>query len=172
MKIVIITQQPTGSIYGLEEFQDKLEQEGGAKVSCLQYTSGGQRDVIGEITSLLPDLLITVDLAGFEQCTLTDNVAYNLLGCRQFHLLLHRELPNENYLYRPLNIAMFFYCAGADYCDYLRQRYPDLPYLKMLSGWKPETAVRAVSEREFKERNAQAFYEAYQEVLRESLLIS
>lgn len=154
MKIIFILQQPINIIYGLEEFQKKLAQEDHTEVSCLSYASGEQRDVIGEIKSLQPDLLITVDLPGFEQCTLTDNVAYNLLTCKQLHLLLHRELPNEPYLDRPLNIAMFFYCVGDDYYGYLRNQYPDLPYLKKL----PEC-------------NAQALYEAYREVLRESLLL-
>lgn len=170
MKIIIITQQPTNLLCGLEEFLSRLTQEGNTEVSCQQYTSGGQRDTFGEIKSLQPDLLITVDLPGFEQSTLTDNIAYNLLTCKQLHLLLHRDLPNELYLDRPLNFAMFFYCVGDDYYDYLLKRYPELPYLKKLPGWQTGTDTQMGADRQVKEGNAQALYEAYREVLREGLL--
>ena len=32
-------------------------------------------------------LLVTYNLAGFEQETLTDGIAYNLVDCRQFHII-------------------------------------------------------------------------------------
>lgn len=134
------------------------------EVSCLQYTSGGQRDVVGEIMSRQPDLLITVDLPGFEQSTLTDNIAYNLLSCKQLHLLLHENLPNESYLGRPLNIAMFFYCTGDAYYDYLLRRYPDLPYLKKLPEWQ------AGADRQAEEKNAEILHAVFQEMLQECLL--
>lgn len=170
MKIIIITQQPTNELCGLEEFLSRLAQEGNTEVSRLQYTSGEQRDTFAEIKSLQPDLLITVNLPGFEQSTLTDNIAYNLLVCKQLHLLLHRNLPNELYLDRPLNIAMFFYCVGDDYYNYLLKRYPELPYLKKLSGWRTETEAQTDADQQVKEENAQALYAAYREVLREGML--
>ena len=34
-----------------------------------------------------PDLLVSYNLAGFEKCTLTDSLLYNLMDCRQFHII-------------------------------------------------------------------------------------
>lgn len=34
-----------------------------------------------------PDIVVTYNLAGFEQETLTDGIAYNLVDCRQFHII-------------------------------------------------------------------------------------
>lgn len=79
------------------------------------------------------DLLITFNLAGFEQCTLTDSVTYNLLDCKQIHFILNRNLPNEKYLGKPLSMAMFFYCAKDEYRKYLLEKYPDIPYLKAIN---------------------------------------
>ena len=137
----------------MEEFQKKLSHENKVEVTCLQYTPGERRDIVGEIRALHPDLLITVDLAGFEQCTLTDNISYNLLDCKQLHLLLHENLPNEPHLKGQLSIAMFFYCAGDAYYDELIRKYPNMPYLKKLPDWQDKTA--------------ETLYEAFQEVLRE-----
>lgn len=164
MKIVIITEQPINNICGMEEFQRKLTEEKKAEVLCLRYTAQKADDIFREIKSQDPQLLITVDLPGFEQCTLTDNVAYNLLKCKQLHLLLHDNLSNEPYLAKPLNISMFFYCVSEACRERLARRYPDLPYLKVLEGWQSgdESLVR--------EHNARVLYAIYEEVLKESML--
>ncbi len=137
MKIAIISTQPITFIPGLQQFRDELSQESAHEIVCLQYAPGEPRDLIGEIRAFHPELLITIDLAGFEQCTLTDNISYNLLDCKQLHLLLHENLPNEPYLSGQLSIAMFFYCAGDSYCDKLMAKYPHLPWLGRFPGGKP-----------------------------------
>ncbi|MCM1119863.1 MAG: hypothetical protein NC543_10975 [bacterium] len=163
MKIMIISEQPVNNIGGMEEFQRKLTEEKKAEVLCLRYTAQNADAIFHEIKSQDPQLLITVDLPGFEQCTLTDNVGYNLLRCKQLHLLLHENLPNEPYLAKPLNISMFFYCASESSRERLTRRYPDLPYLKVLEGWKADDGPT-------QEHNARVLYAAYGEVLRESML--
>lgn len=84
------------------------------------------------------DLFINFNLIGFEQSTLTDGVAYNLLDCKQIHILLKKGLVEEKYLAKQLSISMFFYCIGMEYFRYLQERYPNLPYLKVMEGWKEE----------------------------------
>lgn len=83
-------------------------------------------------------LFINFDLAGFGQSTLTDGIAYNLLDCKQIHILLRDRIPEEKYLAKQLSISMFFYTADAGYGQYLRERYPDIPYLKTIEGWKKD----------------------------------
>ncbi len=82
------------------------------------------------------DLFISFNLAGFDHSTLTGGVAYNLLDCKQIHILLEKRLPNELLLSKQLSISMFFYCAGSDYYNYLMEKYPDMPYLKQLETWR------------------------------------
>lgn len=108
MKTVILTEQPINNINGMKYFRDKLAGEDKAEVTCLQYSPKERRDIIGEIRALRPDVLVTVDLPGFEQRTLTDNISYNLLDCKQLHLLLHENPGNESCLAGQLSIAMFF----------------------------------------------------------------
>lgn len=105
------------------------------------------------------DLFINFDLAGFEQSTLTDGIAYNLLDCKQIHILLKNRLPHEKYLAKQLSISMFFYCADREYFQYLQGKYPDLPYLKMIEGWKRE------GEENSTERCVQALYAIVREVM-------
>lgn len=82
------------------------------------------------------DLFVDFNLWGFEQGTLAGSIAYNLLDCKQIHILLDNTLPNEKQLEKQLSIAMFFYCADAQYCQHLSERYPEIPYLKEVKGWK------------------------------------
>jgi len=84
------------------------------------------------------DLFINFNLAGFGQSTLTDGVAYNLLDCKQIHILLKDKLPEERYLAKQLSISMFFYCTDFKYYKYLKDKYSDIPYLKAIDGWKEE----------------------------------
>lgn len=78
------------------------------------------------------DLLLTIDLAGFEGQTLTDNISYNLLDCKQIHFMTKTNLPNEKYLKNFLSIAMFFVCVGEADEMYFRSNYPNIPWLRRL----------------------------------------
>lgn len=158
MKIITVSEQPINAIQGLKQFQEKMAKQGNNEVSYLRHIPEERKDIIAEIKAFHPDLLITTDLAGFEQCTLTDNISYNLLDCKQLHLLLRENLPNEPYLAKQLSIAMFFYCAGDEYREYLVRKYPNLPSLKSLPTGQAGS------------RDAEDFYEAFQEVLRECKL--
>ena len=84
------------------------------------------------------DLFINFNLSGFGQSTLTDGIAYNLLNCKQIHILLKDKLPEEKYLAKQLSISMFLYCVDREYCRYLQKKYPDIPYLKAVEGWKSD----------------------------------
>ena len=108
------------------------------------------------------DLFINFDLAGFEQSTLTDGIAYNLLDCKQIHILLRDKLPGERYLAKQLSISMFFYCADLKYCQYLQSKYPDMPYLKAIEGWKKNGQE---NREDSIEKNAEIFCDIVREVL-------
>lgn len=166
MKTVILTEQPINNINGMKYFRDKLAGEDKAEVTCLQYSPKERRDIIGEIRALRPDVLVTVDLPGFEQRTLTDNISYNLLDCKQLHLLLHENPGNESCLAGQLSIAMFFYCEGDALYNRLAQRYPHLPYLKKLPG-KPENSGQLYADDRTESRSGACYYEALQEMLQE-----
>ena len=75
----------------LAEFQRILCRNQNHSLIVVQYDSRKERDVCGKVKKEAPDLLITTNLWGFEQCTLTDNLALNLLNCKQIHLLLHKK---------------------------------------------------------------------------------
>lgn len=130
MKIVIVADKH--SVYGNEIFQKKMELHTHCEVTYLCEDSGTIKSIQTKVKELSPDVLITVDLEGFEQSTLTDNISYNLLDCKQIHFILNRNLPNERYLKKPLSMAMFFYCTDDEYGKYLLEKYPDIPYLKAM----------------------------------------
>lgn len=87
-----------------------------------------ERDLIQEIKKASPRILVTDNLAGFDRSTLTDNVAYNLLGGIQIHFLEHEMLWEEKFLMKPLSLSMFFFC-NEDCYDYYHSKFPELPYI-------------------------------------------
>lgn len=112
------------------------------------------------------DLFVDFNLWGFEQGTLAGSIAYNLLDCKQIHILLDDTLPNEKQLEKQLSIAMFFYCVDAQYCQYLSERYPEIPYLKEVKGWKRTEAADAA------ENNAGLLCGIVEEVMRICHMVS
>ncbi|MBR6665222.1 MAG: hypothetical protein IKL22_05825 [Lachnospiraceae bacterium] len=109
------------------------------------------------------DLIVTFNLAGFDISTLTDGLSYNLVDSKFIHFLLHENLPNEKYLSKQLSISMFFYCVGNEYCDYLWKTYPEIPWLKELTGWNAEETQNT-------ESNVACIVSAIEEVIRECRL--
>ena len=111
------------------------------------------------------EVVVTFNLAGFDICTLTDGLSYNLENSKFVHFLLEEHLPNERYLSKQLSISMFFYCVGKGYCEYLWRAYPEIPYLKYMEGWdfsKNLDDARA--------NNVSCIVEAIEEVIRECRL--
>ena len=92
------------------------------------------------------DLFVNFNLSGFEKGTLTGGISYNLLNCKQIHILLDDKLPNERYLSKQLSIAMFFYCVGSEYYQSLADRYPDIPYLKEINGWNSDNTDTGIAQ--------------------------
>lgn len=96
-----------------------------------------QGDLIGNIKEKNPELLLTVNLAGFDRVTLTDNIAYNLLNCKQVHVISGGILQNEKTLEKALSIAMFFCCSEREQCEELKERYPHIPWMACMEEWSP-----------------------------------
>ncbi len=114
---------------------------------------------IREIKDENPELLILYNLYGFEQSTLMEGVAYNLLSCKQIHIITQKNLYNENYLSKQLSISMFFYCTEKETYRHLKENYPDIPYLKKLDDWGHEQNIENI------ERNAAILCEVIAEVM-------
>lgn len=89
--------------------------------------AGDVHNIMAEIRSFEPDLLVTEDLEGFEICTLTDSVSYNLIHCRQKHYLFSEHPVNEIYLSKQLGLVMTFVCSDEHMAERIRLMYPDLP---------------------------------------------
>lgn len=123
-----------------------LEKNLQCKISIIKYCGG--MDIAGEIKSSGADVLVTIDLAGFDVCTLTDNISYNLLNCKQIHIISQENAANEKYLYKDLSIAMFFYCTNETLRKEYERKYPNIPVLRSFPEGVAarECFFRAVSE--------------------------
>ena len=94
----------------MREALEQLAKDKSADVVYIDTSNKAQRCRMTEqIQKMAPELLVTYNLAGFEMCTLTDGLSYNLVDCRQFHLKENRCLPNEEYLFKEKSINMFFF---------------------------------------------------------------
>lgn len=129
MNAVIVAEDARVAEELAEKLNERFENRVGFSVIPLQG------DLIGKIKKMNPELLLTVDLAGFDRVTLTDNIAYNLLDCKQVHVICGKTLQNEKALEKALSIAMFFACSSAEQCGQLKERYPHIPWMKCMEDW-------------------------------------
>ena len=141
MKITVLCPK---DIHGelLGEFAKILS--AGGKNSINQYTL--EQFNLTRIQFSGADLVVTVNLYGFEFTTLTGGISYNLWNTKFVHFLLDENLPDEKYLAHPLSISMFFFCKGTGYQKYLQKRYPLIPYLEAITGWREDAGEKAVKE--------------------------
>lgn len=129
MKAVVVAEETFVS----KQLTEQLNVLLGEKVSFVEVSLQG--DLIGNIKKLNPEILLTINLAGFDRSTLTDNIAYNLLDCKQLHVISEDELRNEMELEKLLSIAMFFACSKREMCEVLKVKYPHIPWLACMEGW-------------------------------------
>lgn len=138
MRIAFLMNTSTAYLKLIEEFCGNLNMKGMQEVETISILCEEKEDIVHKVKEAAPDILVVTDLFGFTQSTLTDNLALNLLDCKQVHLLISDWIPNESMLEKQLSIAMFFYCRSELYMEELREKYPNLPCLKLLDGWQVE----------------------------------
>ncbi|MBO5162753.1 MAG: hypothetical protein J6B69_11250 [Lachnospiraceae bacterium] len=143
LKILIITSK---AIHAAEKLRDDLKRDYTVQLVTCDFEKDYPHELLSKESF---DLIITFDLAGFEQTTLMGGISYNLVNSKFVNFLLHENLQNEKYLSRQLSLSMFFYCADRKYETYLREHYPDIPYLKTLQGSEEtvENAMRSAVEK-------------------------
>lgn len=144
MKILIL-QPPTEGLGTVIKQAKELMQKKASEV-IVEVRDSSKAMTCEDVRKSEADLFVNFDLAGFGQSTLTDGIAYNLLDCKQIHILLGQNLPNEKYLAKQLSISMFFYCEGPDYYQTLLSRYPDIPWLKEFPDLNAEALCGMIQE--------------------------
>lgn len=125
----------SGLISGLEDSgrlfgKDTLDCISGNSDIVMLDTSKEKRPYLSrDIRNEDPDLLVSYDLAGFELTTLTDGLTYNLIDCRQIHIIKSDRLSNEKRLKEVMSINMFFFTKSRKTGDYLKENYPKIPFI-------------------------------------------
>lgn len=138
MKLILLASK-TENKELLQEFQKILSAN--TQNIVRQYSPGPGN--LQKIQYAGADMVVTVNLSGFEFTTLTGGISYNLWDTKFVHFLIKRNLKNEPVLDKPLSISMFFYCSGKEYKKYLQKKYPHLPYLEEITGWEKGTDFKA-----------------------------
>ncbi|MCM1126803.1 MAG: hypothetical protein NC429_10050 [Lachnospiraceae bacterium] len=139
MKVIIVAKEDAYTLL-LHELSKILSANPRNVIEQHMITPGS----LPRIQSSGADLVITINLSGFELTTLTGGISYNLWNAKFVHFLLKRNLKNEIILQKPLSISMFFYCVGKEYKEYLLKKYPEIPYLEELSEWEDNSDEEAV----------------------------
>ena len=91
MKILIV-QTASAKIQKIARRLKEKLQDCDKNITVELWEESRRQIACADIRQAQADLFITFNLAGFEQCTLTGGVAFNLLDCKQIHFLLDAKL--------------------------------------------------------------------------------
>jgi hypothetical protein len=78
------------------------------------------------------DLLISLDLAGFEFRTETNTLSYNNLGCRMAHVLFRGMHEYREELRQQMNFSMFLFSMREEDVAVMNDRYPNIPNVERI----------------------------------------
>lgn len=93
-------------------------------------------------------LIVTLDLAGFELRNTLECASYNVMSCRMAHLLLGQYQEYRQWLDEPMNFSMFFF-GGEVLCKQIQQKHPLIEHVlpaEQLTGIHEEGACKALIE--------------------------
>lgn len=101
------------------------------------------QECLTELNTLQPDVLITLDLAGFHFRTQTGENALNMFCTKNLNLIWGNKPEYAPYLNKKLSMSMLFYDAtGKD--NQLPTFYPNMLYYKALNKLTDADAFKAV----------------------------
>lgn len=80
------------------------------------------------------DLVITMDLTGFERRLLEDETFYNQLYCPMVNIISKDAWYFSQYLGQRLNFNMFFYAMQESNVRYVKKMFPNFPNIDEISG--------------------------------------
>lgn len=90
-------------------------------------SSQNSRDVIPQISSLSPAIIITLDLAGFQYRTQLGEIYLNMLPAKILNLVWGNKKEYATWLTKKLSLSMHFFDCSATPCP-LADIYPNIAY--------------------------------------------
>ena len=134
MKCIIVLRENEAII---EKELREILADRGFQTEVMLYGKIPGHQLYQNIVSASPDFIITVDLTGFEMLTDTDDIAFINLTFPSINIITKRmDLKSLACLTKKLSIAMFFYCEKQETYDYLIEKCPEIPYLKLVGKWE------------------------------------
>ena len=140
-KIIILTESAKYSYHttASRQIQSTLESDGHA-VTILDISFCiPDHKYLQKINELQPDVLITLDLAGFQFRTQAGEIALNMLPTKILNLIWGNKPEYAGFLHKKISLSMLFYdVTGMNH--HLPAIYLDLLYYKVLGVIPPEAS--------------------------------
>lgn len=136
MKVLIITKSNatiTSQLLANEIYQSLYHQEKMVgKIISSEKEFEGWRSKLLEIS---PDIIITIDLAGFDLYDAKKEIAYNFLYCKCIHILTKEPWYYPDELLCRVNFNSTFFVISERDADYMRRYYENIPQIKKLDSF-------------------------------------
>lgn len=99
----------------------------GANAHTISIQDANSSHFTQQLSVNTPDIIITLDLAGFEFRTLTGECLLNMLPCKVCNIIWGDKAEYKDYLSGKLSLSMLFYDATSQ-DNQLPAKYPNMRY--------------------------------------------
>lgn len=145
-KAIIVTHQALYPYHAILADHLQCALSGLALDSAVLDISANRPDHIyfHSIRDFSPDLLVTLDLAGFRFANEYNEPSYNGLGCIMAHIAIAPLTSFEAYLSHLLSFSMFFFTSSDKEAISVAERFPQLPNLRIMQPLVLNSAADAM----------------------------
>lgn len=135
MKTIIVVREEMSSKYRnmTDSFRSALKER---SIECHLITVNRKAPLHEQFYAIRDhksQLIITIDLAGFEFRNELEGLSYNNLPCRMAHLLCDKYEVCPAELNMDLNFSMFFYTASKEQAEKIKEKYPNVENVKSMA---------------------------------------
>ena len=117
----------------LSHYLEESLEKAGWKVQSLDFKTEIQEfNSFRTMADYKPELLITLDLAGFCMKTDAEEASYNRIPCRMAHLLFSSYREYEEILARTINFSMYFFTGSRETALQMQKEFPHIEHIMYL----------------------------------------
>lgn len=127
MKVIVVYKQEKRSVLLLEIIQNILRYKN-IEVEFLETTKNNSNNVVNFLYNISADIIVSIDMEGFQFKTLQENSFYNILSAKQLHFLTD-ESKLQEYMGEDFALNLYMAVPKNEYKNAVLEGTNNIPHI-------------------------------------------